>query len=149
MKRMQAEVDQAFDKNHFSTSSIPTYDECLALPFVSACIRESLRYNATSSPRGRCTPDRSLTLNGKYVPPETSVSTSPHAISTHQKLYGDDAAVFRPERWLEASDEQLRAWRTLDAHWGFGVRKCPGRHIGSMILWKSLVQVISQKWHLE
>jgi cytochrome P450 len=107
---------------------------------VNACIDEALRFNATSSPRGRSS-DRSFTLMGKYVPPGTALSTSPFEISKHKKLYGDNANQFVPDRWLQASGEQLRLWKTFDAHWGFGVRKCPGRHIGIIVLFKSLVMV--------
>ncbi|KAI4117410.1 MAG: hypothetical protein LQ345_002351 [Seirophora villosa] len=47
-----------------------------------------------------------------------------------------------PERWLQASEAQLRTWETLDVHWGFGVRKCLGKHIGSMVLYKSTVLLL-------
>jgi cytochrome P450 len=140
LRRAQKEIDEAFTSQVFSGTS-PTYDECCRLPFVSACVREALRVMATASPRGRCSPDRSFILMGKYVPPGTAISTSPFEISTHEKLYGDNADVFVPDRWLQASEEQLRLWKTFDAHWGFGVRKCPGRHIGLMVLYKTLVLV--------
>ena len=32
-------------------------------------------------------------------------------------------------------------WNAYDAHWGFGYRKCPGRHIGVQVLYKTLVMV--------
>ena len=138
--RAQREVDDAFAKQEIS-GPMPTYAECCKLPFVDACIREALRVTSTASPRWRSSLDRPLTLLGKYVPPGTAVSTSPFSISTHKRLYGDDAGTYVPERWLEASEEQLRQWNAYDAHWGFGFRKCPGRHVGVLILYKSLVHV--------
>ncbi|KAF7591578.1 hypothetical protein BBP40_001326 [Aspergillus hancockii] len=137
-KRAQKEVDDAFSQLRPSQSSL-TFIECCSLPFVTACISESLRLTATGSPRGRCTPDRPLVLMGKQVPPGTAVSTSPFAITTHRNIYGETADTFMPERWLHASEEQLRLWKSYDAHWGFGIRKCPGRHIGMMVLYKALV----------
>ncbi|KAH8812293.1 cytochrome P450 [Xylogone sp. PMI_703] len=140
-KQAQREVDEAFVEKRYS-GEMPTYAECCQLPYVDACIREALRVSSTGSPRWRSSPDRPLTLMGKYVPPGTAVSTSPHAISTHKKLYGDNAHVYLPDRWLEASEEQLRLWNSYDSHWGFGFRKCPGRHVGVLVLYKALAHLL-------
>ena len=141
LQQAQLEIDEAF-QNQKVTSPSPSYDECLHLPFVNACVREGLRIVASSFPRRRCSPsDVPIHLAGIYVPPGTSMSTSAVEIGRHKKLYGDDADSFVPERWLQASEEDLHRWETLDVHWGFGVRKCLGRHIGSMVLYKYLVLV--------
>jgi cytochrome P450 len=120
LKRAEKEIDEAFTSWVLSETS-PSYDECCHLPFVSASISEALRFKATASPRGRCSPDRAFSLVGKYVPPGIAVSTSPFAISSHKKLYDDNVDEFIPDRWLQASEEEFRLWRTFDAHWGFGV----------------------------
>ena len=140
VQRAQNEIDNAFSQQTLSTPS-PTYTECCALPFVDSCVREAMRITATASPRWRCSPDRPLRLLDWNVPPGTAVATSPFTISTHPRLYGDNSEEFVPERWLEASEEQLRVWNAYDAHWGFGYRKCPGRHIGVLVLYKALVTV--------
>ncbi|KAJ5421827.1 Oxoglutarate/iron-dependent dioxygenase [Penicillium cf. griseofulvum] len=141
VQRAQKEIDNAFSQQTLSTPS-PTYTECCALPYVDSCVREAMRITATASPRWRCSPDRPLRLLDWDVPPGTAVATSPFTISTHPRLYGDNAEEFVPERWLEASEEQLRVWNAYDAHWGFGYRKCPGRHIGVLVLYKTLVTIL-------
>ncbi|KAJ5592816.1 Cytochrome P450 [Penicillium hordei] len=141
VRRAHQEIDNAFTQQTLSSPS-PTYAECCALPFIDACVREAMRITATASPRWRCSPDRPLRLLGRDVPPGTAVATSPFTISTHPRLYGDNAEDFVPERWLEASEEQLRVWNAYDAHWGFGYRKCPGRHIGVLVLYKTLVTIL-------
>lgn len=141
LKRAQKEVDETFQTRDISIAW-PGYDECRSLPFLDACIREGLRFVASSFPRRRCSQEGSgFFLDGKLVPAGTSVSSSASEIGRHRKLYGDDADEFNPDRWLQATPEQLRLWGSLDVHWGFGVRKCLGKHIGSMVLYKSLVQV--------
>jgi cytochrome P450 len=141
LRRSQMEIDGAFT-NGLLTGSSPTYDECCRLPFVSSCVREGLRIVASTFPRRRCSPpDMPFYLAGRYVPPGTSVSASACEIGPHPKLYGDNAEEFVPDRWLQASEEQLRVWETFDVHWGFGVRKCLGKHIELMILYKSMVLV--------
>ena len=143
LKRAQTEIDEAFSGQLFTASS-PTYDECRRLPFVDACVREGLRIVASTFPRRRCSPqDVPFYLAGRFVPPGTSVSASACEIGRHKSLYGDDADDFVPDRWLQASEEQLHLWETFDVHWGFGVRKCLGKHIGLMVLYKSLVLVCS------
>ncbi len=101
VKRAQQEIDDAFTQQSLSSPS-PKYSECCTLPFVSACIQEVMRITATASPRWRCSPDRPLHLLGREVPPGTAVATSPYTISTHPRLYGDNAEEFVPNRWLEA-----------------------------------------------
>lgn len=141
LKRAQAEIDEAFRNRSFLSSS-PSFDECRRLPFVGACVREGLRIVASTFPRRRCSPpDLPFYLGDEFVPAGTLVASSACLIGRHKVLYGHDADEFVPDRWLRASEDQLRLWETLDVHWGFGVRKCLGKHIGLMILYKSLVLV--------
>lgn len=140
VQRAQGEIDEAFSQLKPSGPSL-TYAECCAIPFVDACIREIMRITATASPRWRTSPDRALRIGDREVPPGTAVATSPFTVSTHPQLYGKDAEKFNPARWVEASEEQLKVWNSYDAHWGFGYRKCPGRYIGVLVLYKSFVTV--------
>ena len=143
LKAAQIEIDEAIRSHGLSTTS-PKYEDCKDLSFVDACVREGLRIVASTFPRRRSSPPGiPFDLAGKMVPPGTSVSASACEIGRHKDLYGDDADDFNPDRWLQASEERLRLWETLDVHWGFGVRKCLGKHIGSMILYKSIVMVCS------
>ncbi|KAL8998122.1 MAG: hypothetical protein Q9169_002743 [Polycauliona sp. 2 TL-2023] len=120
LKRAQMEIDEAICTERLSATS-PEYNACRRLPFVDACVREGLRIVAATFPRRRTfPPGMSCELDGKFVPPGTSVSASACEIGRHPDLYGDDGDVFRPDRWLQASAEQLRQWETLDVHWGFG-----------------------------
>lgn len=141
LKRTQMEIDEAYKNQEIATPS-PTYEECLRLPLVNACVREGLRFVASTFPRRRWSPPgNAFELAGRYVPPGTSVAASACEIGRNRTLYGSNADEFDPDRWLKASEEDLRRWDTLDVHWGFGVRRCLGRHIGAMVLYKSLVLV--------
>lgn len=139
LKRVRQEIDEAMQVQGLS-APVPSYDECRRLPFVDACVREGLRFIASTFPRRRCS-EVPLYLAGRYVPPGTSIATSACEIGRHKDVYGEDADEFAPERWLRAPVEKLRQWETLDVHWGFGVRKCLGKHIGLMALYKSTVLV--------
>lgn len=41
-----------------------------------------------------------------------------------------DGEVFRPERWLEGSEEKKREMERLFFAFGAGARGCTGRHLG-------------------
>lgn len=145
LQRAQAEVDAAYADGRLS-GQVPTYEECRQLPFITACVNEGLRFVASTFPRRRASPPgRPFSLSGMHVPPGTSVSSSAAMIGRHPDLYGDQADQFLPDRWLAASPEQLQEWARLDVHWGVGVRKCLGKHVGLMALYKTLVTVRSTR----
>jgi hypothetical protein len=54
------------------------------------------------------------------------------AMHLNKKVFGEDAKVFRPERWLEASAEQLRVMEMAHIGFGRGRRVCIGQHIAVM-----------------
>lgn len=119
-----------------------TYDQARQLPYLSACIRESLRYTPSIAQIPRASPaDTGLDLLGKYVPPGTAVSTSAWIVGRDPALYGSDANVFRPSRWLEADPDLLKQWDRLDFTFGYGARKCLGRHLAMIQLWKAVAEV--------
>jgi cytochrome P450 len=54
------------------------------------------------------------------------------AMHLNPKVWGPDAEVYRPERWLEASAEQLRVMEVAHIGFGRGRRVCIGQHIAMM-----------------
>ena len=123
-------------------SEIISDEQARKLPFLSACIREAQRYAPTMSQLPRLAPEGTgLELHGKYVPPGTSVSTSPWIIGRNKDLYGEDADSYRPERWIEASPEEERRWDHFSFHFGYGARKCLANHFGLMQLYKAAAEV--------
>ncbi|KAI8626697.1 benzoate 4-monooxygenase cytochrome P450 [Xylariaceae sp. FL1651] len=73
----------------------------LSCTYLKACIDEGMRL----TPGGPCELPREvlpggLTVMGDYYPPGTIVGTAPWTNSRNRDVYGDDAEVFRPERWI-------------------------------------------------
>jgi hypothetical protein len=50
-----------------------------------------------------------MKLCGYFIGEGTSVGIAAPVISHNEDIYGPDTDAFRPERWLEASEEQLKA----------------------------------------
>lgn len=92
-------------------------------------------------PIERKVPSGGVEISGTFFPEGTSVGCMPSAVHFNPRAFGEDAEVFRPERWLEADAQTLRAMEA--AHLGFsrGRRVCLGQHIAVMKM-KTVVAVI-------
>jgi cytochrome P450 len=77
----------------------------------------------------RHVPEQGLTVDGKFIPPSTPVGVSPIAQNRDPTIWGEDADVFRPERWLE-DEKKARRYEVLNMTFGGnGPRMCVGRNI--------------------
>jgi cytochrome P450 len=75
-----------------------------------AVIREAMRLHPSNCyPLERVAPAGGAQICGQFVPAGTVVSTMASLMNRTKSIYGDDADSFRPERWLEAGTEQLKA----------------------------------------
>jgi cytochrome P450 len=127
------------------TSSIVSNADAKRLPYVEACIKEGLRIHPPiigltdkiPGPEGDTLPD------GRYIPPETHVGYCAWGLRRNPAVYGKDASVFRPERWLEHENEEDK-WakeRNLELVFSYGRFTCMGKDIALMELTKCLAEV--------
>ncbi|KAI0641813.1 cytochrome P450 [Trametes meyenii] len=109
--KLQAEVLDA--KRRYESEDIP-YDELMALPYLDAVCRETLRVSVPAQLRVReARADSVLPLskpirgkdgammNTVYVPKGTLVFVNVQASNVNKGIWGEDAREWRPERWLE------------------------------------------------
>jgi len=64
------------------------------------------------------------------------VGCSPVVVNRNKAVYGADADVFRPERWLEANPDQLIRMTSRLFDFGQGVYQCLGKNISLIELYK-------------
>ena len=134
------ELDDAYATGRIS-KPVVTYDECVALPYFSAFIKEVLRFDPSGpSLFPRVAPKGGYYLNGLYVPEGTVVCTDSWVINRNKDFYGEDADVFNPERWL-VSEERSKMMENHSFTWGYGTRVCLGKSIALMEAHKSICQV--------
>lgn len=154
-KKLQAEIDNAVTSGIAPASPDVISDAAARqMPYLSAVVREGMRVHPpVVNLFSRIAPDAGdvVTVQGKeyFIPGGTMVGYS--AWSMHRNntsLYGDDAAVFRPERWfvdesIPAEKEKLKQMvKTNDMIFGYGRWVCLGRNIALIEVHKCVFELL-------
>jgi cytochrome P450 len=126
-----------------SISSPITDAESRRLPYLQAVIKEGLRiFPPVTGFMSKTVPAGGDTLNGVFVPAGTTIGWSPFGLMRSEKIWGKDARVFRPERWLEATgEERSRMDGLVEMCFGYGRYQCLGKNIALLELGKVFVEV--------
>ncbi len=117
-------------RSAFTNEADITGERLARLPFLNACIRETLRLLPPASGKTAQRTAPSCTIAGTYIPAGTIVSADLYTIQRSPK-YFVDPANFRPERWLEGAEENGFDGDNRSASRPFliGSRACIGRHM--------------------
>ncbi|KFY31267.1 hypothetical protein V493_01259 [Pseudogymnoascus sp. VKM F-4281 (FW-2241)] len=111
-------------------------------PLVPAS-KEALRmYPIVGTPFDRVVPKGGAILSGHFVPEGTVVGISGWVTQRSQGVFGDDAEPFRPERWLDADEKQVRVMDRSMLAFGQGTRGCVGKHVAILALTKTVGQIV-------
>lgn len=140
--RLQTECDEV--AKSVPLDEIISYQRATEMPYLSACLKEILRYYPVATGLlPRTVPKGGDYYNGKFLPPGTVIGWALWNMSRKNKVYGDDCEVFRPERWLEASPEQLaRMERSCELLFMAGRHRCLGERIAKMELYKMTFEMM-------
>ena len=104
--KLQGELDAALGA---IDDPVVSYDQAKHLPYLEAVINEGLRIHSTSGlglPREA--PPGGLTVCGRYFPEGTILSVPTYTVHRNLDVWGLDADLFRPERWLERDKNELQ-----------------------------------------
>jgi cytochrome P450 len=105
---------------------VARYDSVRHLPYLRACLDESLRlFPPSTFGLPRRTPPEGLSIAGTFVPGETSVSISAYVAHRDPNVFPDPEA-FVPERWLGEKGKELQG---AFLSFSTGARGCIGRNI--------------------
>lgn len=81
----------------------------LKLSYLNAVTKETLRlYPPNCLPMERIVASPGMETNGYFIPEGTVVSMANFVTHRDPEVFGKDAHLFRPERWLEASTSALK-----------------------------------------
>lgn len=119
------------------------FAEGKALPYLQAVISESLRILPPfTGLLQKEVPKGGARFYGQFVPEGTKIGHSIWALTRRKDVFGPDADIFRPERWLESSEEQYRNMhQAMEMVFGYGRWQCVGKNIAYLELNKILFQV--------
>lgn len=129
---------------HASSVSTPiSWAQIQTLPYLQAVVREGLRMWPPLAGLGfKQVPPGGDTINGYFVPGGTQVGQGFHAVGRSRLVWGEDADMFRPERWLIADESELkRMMAAWDTHFGHGKYVCLGKPIALMEIHKAVFEV--------
>lgn len=123
------------------TYPVASFAQIRSLPFFTACIQESARlFPSIPVLLPRRVPQSGLVLKGFLLPEGTAIGASAVVVNRNIDVFGADAAIFRPERWLEESPKVAQMHKHIFS-WGFGSRKCVGINLALLETYKFCFQV--------
>ena len=144
-------ITERFIDNFTANNILVTDVEARKLPYLQAVIKEGLRiWPGVAGSNGKNVPPGGDVVNGYFLPGGTRLSTCVWGIQRSKEIFGPDAEMFRPERWLEigeGEDEKTRLKRmnsTVDLVFNTGRWTCPGRPVANIELNKIFFEV---SWH--
>ncbi|ORY18140.1 cytochrome P450 [Clohesyomyces aquaticus] len=141
-RKLQSEIDTRIAAGKISS---PVKDsEGRDMPYLQAAIKEGLRIMPPASGAFfKTVPPGGDVIDGKLIPAGTQIGSSPLSIHHSKKIFGADADVFRPERWLEASPEKLAEMQsTVDLVFHYGKWQCLGKSVALMEFNKIFVELL-------
>ncbi|OOQ88637.1 putative cytochrome P450 [Penicillium brasilianum] len=128
---------------------IPKWNELQNLPFLDACIKESLRLDPPfSMPLERVVPAEGAVICGQFYPGGTIVGMSPYITNRYRPTWGDDADLWRPSRWLEGENSHIRKLEAALLSFGAGTRGCLGQHVALFEI-KKLVTALFMNYDID
>jgi cytochrome P450 len=135
LSRLREEIDSA------NTAKVPSYEETQKLPFLQACIKETYRFH---TPVGfglpRVVSRGGVTIAGRHFSEGVLLSVNPWVIHRRADLFGSDADIFSPQRWMDA--EQSREMDKYLIAFGAGYNQCPGKHLAHMEVSKTAALLV-------
>jgi cytochrome P450 len=147
-RTLQAEIDQAVQSGHTSSPVIQEA-EAHELKYLQAVIREGLRiWPPVTGLLSKVVPKAGdeVEVDGKkkFIPGGTNIGWCVWGIAMNKEIFGVDANMFRPERWLINDTEKLtRMNKTVDLVFGYGKYQCLGRPVALLELSKVFVEVMN------
>ncbi|KAK4206779.1 cytochrome P450 [Rhypophila decipiens] len=147
--KLQAEIHATAQERKYK-GVIPD-SEVRKLPYLQAVIKEGMRMHppiTDSVPKRVPDGGDTVVVDGKsvFLPGGALVSYAAWPLHHSKAIFGDDAGVFRPERWLSKNlkDEKkmLEMNRTHELIFGYGKYQCLGKPIALMEIGKVVFELL-------
>ncbi|KAI2768408.1 benzoate 4-monooxygenase cytochrome P450 [Daldinia loculata] len=139
LSKLRAEIESA--SNEYSTSSTIPFSVVAKLPYLNAVIQETLRVHPnTGTIIERKAPQEGAVIDGYHIPGGTTVGVNAWVLHYNKEVYGEDADQFRPERWIEVTEEKSLEMSRCLFSFGAGTHTCIGKNIAILMITKLVVE---------
>lgn len=150
-RKLQAEIDSVVEAG--GAPGVVSDAVLRKMVYLQAVVKEGMRLcppSVTLFPRVVPEGGDTVTVGGKevFLPSGTEVGISITGMQRLTSVFGDDAEVFRPERWivddgdLEGQERLARMIKVQDLVFGYGRWKCLGRGVGLMEIFKGVFELV-------
>lgn len=142
--RILTEIDTGFKSGNLSQPIPEAAEVSNHCPYYVACVKESLRLTPpipSLIPREVTADQPPLVIDGKVIPIGTEITCSAYLANRDKEIYGEDANMYRPERWLEDGGDKAKLFDKYSCTWGYGSRTCLGKDLAYMELMKAPLMV--------
>jgi len=159
--KLQAEVDRYVSHSAPGSSIIIPDSDARKLPYLQAVIKEGMRVHPpVTDPLPKRVPDGgdTVVVDGEavFLPGGTEVSAALWPLQRSRAVFGPDAHLFRPERWIVVDDDDepdnlarlADMNRVHELHFGYGRFQCLGRPIALMEISKTVFEVCTYLTYL-
>ena len=105
-ERICNEIDAADKEGRLS--DIIQYSEAQNLVFFQAALKEAMRVRpAVGLNITRHIPPEGAEIDGKRYPGDTRVALNAWVLHLDKQVFGNDADIYRPDRWLEGDTKAM------------------------------------------
>ncbi|KAI1131093.1 cytochrome P450 [Nemania abortiva] len=145
MRKLQQEIDQAHaDLGLGKENRSFSFKELEKLPYLSAVITESTRLHPSIQYQlPRYVPKEGAQIGPYFIKEGAIAGISPRSMNRSKEIFGEDADMFRPERWIPQNSEEERIVKQqalLLTTFGMGSRSCVGKHLATVEMYKYTAQ---------
>lgn len=141
---LRAEIDSA----HVPENTVISYAKAKSLPYLQAVIREGMRvWIPGTNFFPRVVPkdgDHAPMGDGKtvFLPGGTIIGPSVVSMHRNNEVFGEDADVFKPERWLDQDRPRLDKMKQInDLIFSVGRYGCLGKPVAMVEMSKAIFEV--------
>ncbi len=113
-KTLVAEVEAAVADGSLPASGNVSWAEGQGLAYFQACLKEAMRVRpAVGVNITRLVPPEGAELDGHFFPGGTRVAVNGWVLHRDKPMFGQDADLYRPERWTEDEERARRMERYM------------------------------------
>ncbi|KAJ5238564.1 cytochrome P450 [Penicillium chermesinum] len=139
----QATQHEAY-KSIMATYSTPeeAFDKCIVeekCDFVTSLVKEALRFYPPLKLLPARQTYKEFPYRGSQIPKGILVYVNAQAVNRDKSVYGEDADVFRPERWMDKSRNISPPYHFA---YGAGSRMCTAVNFANRVLYSIFVRLI-------